>query len=373
MGANSEIGWTTHTFNPWTGCTKVSPGCQFCYAERLSNREMGVIGRWGPKGTRKVTADSYWAQPARWNRWAQEGICLACKGKGSVKRKSPEMVTADNPKGVIEEACAPCGGLGKGAPRRDTVFCASLADVFEGSETMPAESWLAVCAARDRLFNLIEQTPNLNWLLLTKRPEKVMSYVPERWHVEQKGFPSNVWIGTSVEDQKAADERIPYLLEVPAVVRFLSCEPLLGAIDFFIPMTSRTHAPAKVNVLAHRSFGPQPRARIDWIICGGESGPQARPMHPDWVRSLRDQCERSRTPFFYKQWGEFAPVTRDNPMPLDRAGTLVALRTDGTRSESLSADVTMMWRPGKQVAGRLLDGREWNEFPKVLSCVQSVG
>lgn len=165
MGQDSKIEWTHHTFNPWRGCTKVSDGCKHCYAETMSKRNPSVLGVWGPRGRRVVAAESYWRQPLAWNCDAEQ------------------------------------------AGERRRVFCASLADVFEGPETMPAESWPVVEAARARLWRLIEVTPWLDWLLLTKRPVNAAqnSYVPITWW---ERWPDNVWIGTSVENQAAADERI---------------------------------------------------------------------------------------------------------------------------------------------------------------------
>jgi protein gp37 len=247
MGENSKIEWTDHTFNPWEGCTKVSEGCKHCYAEALTKR----FGRtqWGPTAQRRRTSDSNWRKPLAWNRKAQQ----------------------------------------EGAPRR--VFCASLADIFEDNPQV--YDW------RYDVYSLTEATPWLNWLLLTKRPENVIDMVPPVWAFRQ--WPHNVWIGTSVENQAAADKRLPILTCIPAPVRFLSCEPLLGPVD----------------------LSPWLR-RISWVIAGGESGTQARPMGPDWARSLRDQCQAAGVPFLFKQWGG----------------------------------------RNKKAAGRELDGRTWDEIPQ---------
>lgn len=311
MGANSNIEWTHHTFNPWRGCTKVSPGCKHCYADTLSKRNPGTLGIWGKQGTRVVAVESYWRQPLAWNKTA------ALAGE------------------------------------RARVFCASLADVFEGPETMPAASWQAVTAARLRLFGLIEQTPWLDWLLLTKRPEHIMGMVPMRWI---DGLPDNVWIGTSVEDQERADERIPALLQVPARVRFLSCEPLLGPVDLggvrlgrgydAPPVGKESYDPLgniyEGNELIGISFEPG----IHWVIAGGESGGNARPMHPAWAQSLRDQCETAGVAFHFKQWGEYWP-----------SGKAIA------HAPAVFMGDEVLYRVGKKAAGRLLDGREWNEVP----------
>lgn len=303
MGENSRIEWTDHTFNPWIGCTKISDGCKHCYAEALMDKRYGRA-QWGPQGTRVRTSEAYWRKPLAWNRRAEtEG-------------------------------------------RRYHVFCASLADVFEDRpELVP---W------RTELFELIAQTPNLDWLLLTKRPENVLEMVPWGWHTEDAGgylidggeWPANVWIGTSVENQGAANERIPHLLRIPARYRFLSMEPLLGPVDF------RTVDGFNRYNLSLHGF---------WVIVGGESGPNARPMHPDWVRSLRDQCQAAGVAFHFKQWGEWIVSTHaEQHMPPGKMAWPWAHRfPDG----DIEGDTTMMLRVGKRFAGRLLDGREWNEFP----------
>jgi protein gp37 len=184
-------------------------------------------------------------------------------------------------------------------------------------------------------------------MLLTKRPESVRDKVPYAWH---GGFPPNVWVGTSVEDQRRADERIPHLLRLPARVRFLSCEPLLGPVNLCsIPIDDHTRADvvggAYIATGAVSGSQHTSAARIHWVIAGGESGPGSRPMHPTWIRSLRDQCLASGVPFFFKQWGQFAPPSEHS------SGELTF--EDGQRMRSI----------GKQAAGRLLDEREWNEMP----------
>jgi protein gp37 len=270
MGANSAIEWTHHTFNPWRGCTRVSAGCKNCYAETMSKRNPGVLGVWGPRGTRVVAAESYWRQPVTWDREAAQ------------------------------------------AGERRRVFCASLADVFEDDATMPLASREVVWAARERLWALIAQTPNLDWLLLTKRPENILSMIPVPWRFHH-GAPHNVWYGTSVEDQATAEYRIPYLLQVPARVRFLSCEPLLGPVDLgrWLPDLDRPidwvpdgDAPPGIYDPLTRERYPDPAdIELHWVIAGGESGHGARPMHSDWARSLRDQCTAAGVSFFMKQMG----------------------------------------------------------------------
>lgn len=311
MAENSKIEWTHHTFNPWRGCTKVSAGCANCYAESLSKRNPATLGIWGDNGTRVVAAESYWKQPLKWNREA-ERACFIC-GDQAVQCE--------------------CGN--KTRPR---VFCASLADVFEDRPEL--------IDPRHRLMQLIESTLNLDWLLLTKRPENIGDMLPVKWFGD--GLPSNLWIGTSVENQEQADRRIPELLKIPARVRFLSCEPLLGPVD----LSPWMNYESEVDDLGLTCAGFDPD--FHWVIVGGESGSNARPMHPDWARSLRDQCQAAGVPFFFKQWGEFLSGSEvDICHPL--TGKPPAAEFDGVR----------FVRVGKKAAGRLLDGREWNEVPGV--------
>ncbi len=314
---NSKIEWTDHTFNPWWGCMKVSPGCKNCYAETLDNRYNHENPHWGPNSNRKPQSDKYWNQPLKWNKEA------AAKG---IKAK---------------------------------VFCASMADVFEGHpDTLPHLK---------RLFSLIKQTPNLIWQLLTKRPENIKTLIAFDF---PDGLPENIWIGTSVENQQAADERIPHLLCVPATVRFLSIEPLLG------PIILRRQAQDSKEILQATLMGKldeyfRPVERgIDWVIVGGESGHGARPIHPEWVRSLRDQCNAANVSFFFKQWGEWVP---DNQHSNFIAGIEVKsvrnILLDGSEYNDgfiRAGDLACMKKVGKKKAGRLLDGREWNEFPSLV-------
>jgi protein gp37 len=314
VGAETKIEWCHATFNPWRGCAKVSAGCANCYAETMSGRNPKVLGVWGPNGTRVVAAEAQWREPLRWNEAA------AARGE------------------------------------RHRVFCASLADVFEdwrgpmvnasgerlfldrmgawrrGSENVTGRSWepLTMDHVRERLFFLIRDTPNLDWLLLTKRPENILgTYGRLDVHDPDAVLP-NLWLGTSVENQAAADERIPLLLQVPAKVRFLSMEPLLGRVNV------RPYLPHKFNreptcPWCEDCIPVSPGAEwwkhtrpdshgpfVDWVIVGGESGPGARPMHPDWARSLRDQCQAAGVPFFMKQMGE--AVTERLPLRLSRKG-----------------------------------------------------
>lgn len=324
MGANTGIEWCDATFNPWWGCTKVSDGCKFCYADTLSKRYGHDI--WGPKAERRFFGEKHWAEPLKWNRDAERD------------------------------------------GRRKRVFCASMADVFE--KHMLPEVNDAIERARARLFTLIHTTRHLDWLLLTKRPENILSMIPVPWRDEP---PHNVWYGTSVESQEYAEQRIPELLKVPAVVRFLSAEPLLGPIDLS-PWLGVCEACEEAvsasdprwrigpNGWEHKCQHPQagyfpliePVYPIGWVIAGGESGPGARPMHPDWARQLRDQCQAASVAYFFKQWGEWLPY--DHCAEGDMHFSVPRVKLDEDR---------VAHRVGKKAAGRLLDGRTWDQFPAV--------
>ena len=276
MAKNSHIEWTHHTFNPWWGCKKVSPACDNCYAELWAKRMGHQL--WGTNAPRRFFGDAHWREPLKWNDEAQSN------------------------------------------GRRERVFCASMADVFERRADLNHE--------RERLWKLIESTPNLDWLLLTKRPQNIARIAPWR-----NNWPGNVWLGTSVEDQKIAEKRLPFLLRVPAAIRFLSCEPLLGPLN-----------------LEHW-FRRESLYSIDWVIAGGESGCNSRPMHPDWAAALLQQCESSNVPFLFKQWGQWAPA---NTLTAVGNVQLVTLRHERP---------VQMVRVSKKLAGRILNGMTWDEVP----------
>jgi protein gp37 len=335
VSERSSIEWTDSTFNPWIGCTKISPGCDNCYAERDMDKRRHVA-QWGAGNPRKRTSPTYWKQPERWNArgfWQ----CEACGWRG------------ENPP---DEGCPSCNRLGTLAPTRRRVFCASLADFFD-NEVDPA--W------RVDLFELIAKTPHLDWLLLTKRIgnaqamiEQVMRSRP--WNAKWP-WP-NVGIGATIVNQPEALRDIPKLLAVNAAWRFLSLEPLLGAV---CPWADEIHA-----IVGDDAPG------IDWVIAGGESGPHARPVHPDWLRCIRDVCKSARVPFLFKQWGEYLPGeiehdgTRNVWQPeeehLSEAGRRAIESRD--RLHVVHAHGIDFARLGKKAAGRKLDGREHSEFPR---------
>jgi len=309
MSENTKIEWCDHTFNPWTGCTKVSPGCDHCYAEGWSKRAGNKVGKWGPGAPRVRTTPANWAKPVKWQ--ANAAAFMAEHG------------------------------------RRQRVFCASLADVFDNE--VPKE-W------RHELFILISETPDIDWLLLTKRIGNVQAMLPVWWEDPTAwacGSPmGNVWLGATITSQAEADRDIPKLLAVPARVRFLSMEPLLGLVDLERPRPG----PDLDQGGGHKICQPWLiQSGIDWVIVGGESGPGARPMHPDWARSLRDQCASAGVPFLFKQWGEWIPASQSAAARLANGYAPI--------QEFDHLDGHRMHRIGKKGAGRLLDGVEHNGFP----------
>jgi protein gp37 len=355
----TAIEWTDETFNPWWGCEKVSPGCAHCYAEGVSNHRAGH-GLWGAGHGFRFFGDKHWAEPLRWNRRAErEG-------------------------------------------RRIRVFCASMADVFEERPELEEH--------RLRLFELIAATPALDWQLLTKRPEFARDWLHRLlWDHERKPYLEpddhwaaldsstsplpNVWMGVSIENARHT-WRADVLREIPAAVRFISAEPLLGSL-YKDSSGERAVSQPDPRGLARPGDGGGPdgqapgmgaRTRaplnltgIDWVIVGGESGRGARPMHPDWAREIRDAClsheeyvelpngdeERwyRRPAFFFKQWGEWAPSAHG------RDGKIVTPTGrvwDPNLWHDLSDEEHRCWfmtRLGKKAAGRELDGRTWDEMP----------
>ncbi|SPU91208.1 DUF5131 family protein [Burkholderia cenocepacia] len=282
MGKETRIEWTHHTFNPWWGCVKVSAACDNCYAETWAKR-LGE-GLWGPNTPRRFFGEAHWKEPLKWDREAAS------------------------------------------EKTRRRVFCASMADVFENRPDL--------IDARHRLLDLIAETPNLDWLLLTKRIHLVRKQLPKGYE-----FPKNVWLGTTVEDQATAKKRIKYLLEFSSPsVRFLSCEPLLSALDLS-------------EYLVRNEKGN----RVDWVIAGGESGPRSRPMDPAWPSALQRQCAKAKVPFHFKQWGHWAPIEYVADV-LKKSTPIHVIRTDG--SEVSVAAI------GKGKAGRILAGKHWDQFPR---------
>lgn len=357
MGDRSSIEWTDATWNPVSGCSKVSQGCKHCYAERLFPRPYP-----GRKFTDLRVHPERLDQPLRWAR-----------------------------------------------PRR--IFVNSMSDLFH--EDVP-DSFI------DAVFGVMCMTPQHTYQILTKRPERMLKYfeignarvfywalqacgVIQRMNAcssedaasiahdrGQRAFPlPNVWLGVSVENQETADERIPHLLATPAAVRFLSCEPLIGPVSFrwapyYYRATGETYRRYLERVGSVDEF--EALRKLSWVIVGGESGPRARPMHPDWARCLRDQCVAAGVPFFFKQWGEHAPWVDESRYThggkeksphswVDRDtaahGACWIIDDDGHWSnwtgdlpEDPNSRIAVMAPIGKKAAGRELDGRTWEEFPR---------
>lgn len=273
MAETTEIAWADSTFNPWIGCTKVGPGCDNCYAEALMDTRWHKVN-WGAGKLRQRTSPANLALPARWER-------------------EHEAFAAEN------------GG------RRRRVFCASLSDVFDNE--VPT-AW------RDALFATIKATPHLDWLILTKRVGNVKKMVPSEWI--ETHFPLNVWLGITVVNQEEADRDIPKLLDLRAMIRWLSMEPLLAAVDLFtIPNTGGlAEGQRSLDVLRRMAWevhgsdyvdtcGIEPG--IDWVVVGGESGPKARDFDIGWAKSIVAQCREADVPVLVKQLGA-KPVWSDD-------------------------------------------------------------
>lgn len=336
MTERSKIEWCDSTFNPWTGCTKISPACDHCYAESWSKRAGAKVGKWGPGAPRVRTSVANWRKPLKWNARADVfRECVSCGWRGDLAERPDPM----------SSSCASCGEKAWREARR-RVFCASLADVFDNE--VPSQ-W------RVDLLELIAATPNLDWLLLTKRIGNaenmldqaidVMSHALTRW--SDAPWP-NVWLGATVCNQPEADRDITKLVQVPAAVRFLSIEPMLGPVD--VTSIARVSGTGLMRPLDGR-FN-----RIHWVIAGGESGARARPSHPDWFRSLRDQCADAGVPFLFKQWGDW--LHEDQPQ------AAMFVPSDDGRGLHIWPDTFASIRVGKKAAGRLLDGRTHDGFPE---------
>lgn len=328
--ADTSIEWAEKVWNPTVGCEKVSQGCKNCYAERMAKR----LAAMGNLDYQEVVTPSY-------HRWNGHVRCLPERLDEPLKWKKPKRVFVD-----------------------------SMSDLFhpEVPDEFIMKVWGTMYGADRHTF-----------IILTKRPRRMCEWVSkltaECDAMNQKAGETiidsplfNVWLGVSVEDQKTADERIPWLLQTPAAVRLVSVEPMLEAVDL------RNIKPAEYqhrqidslhgvtiyeNSINGAAFNDRPK--LDWVICGGESGPNARPMHPDWVRSLGDQCVSANTPFFFKQWGEWAATNLDNIIENKPN------RHDGKNYAHFSWPgwkEQWMARVGKKRAGNILDGQVWDQYPK---------
>ncbi len=351
MADRTAIEWTDATWNPLRGCSRVSVGCRNCYAEIMAAR-FSKPGQWG-HGLANMVRVHHTGQID--HRWTGKVILVKDQLDQPLRWKKPRRI-----------------------------FVNSTSDLFH--EAVPDE-WI------DQVFAVMALAPQHTFQVLTKRPERMRAYlaasrssvicreafdlVCEDYianpksrlgdqcimtgdipHLRDWPLP-NVWLGTSIEDQATADTRIPHLLSTPAAVRFISAEPLLGPVtlvdrDPIKLVTGKDAAPeSRFYVSMLRGWGKDPYALpgLDWVICGGESGPGALPMHPDWARSLRDQCQAAGVAFFFKQWGEWAPVKTTGH--------------DDPRYPPSPPPTERLERLGKKAAGRLLDGRDWNQMPGV--------
>ena len=315
----TKIEWADRVWNPVTGCTKVSEGCRNCYAERLAGRF------WKDRKFTEVRIHPLrLEQPLSWKK-----------------------------------------------PSR--VFVNSMSDLFH-----PGVDHDFI----GDVFRVMEKTPQHTYMILTKRP-KEMLYWFNLMNAER--YLPNVWLGVSVEDQKSADERIPLLLKAPAAVRFMSCEPLLGPVNLW---KFATREETFGSMYDHRGSYPfyqqlgfenkpiKYHEGIDWGIVGGESGPNARPMHPDWARSIRDQCFDAEVPFFFKQWGEWQWTNERLEVQRLANGEKERKLTSINVPGAIGYNHEWFRWVGKKKAGRLLDGREWNEFPmsetmEVMLCLST--
>ena len=247
MGEKTRIAWCNSTMNPWVGCTAVSKGCLNCYAETWDHRMGG--DHWGPGKSRKEMSEHYWNQPAKWNREAE---------RLGLKRY---------------------------------VFCGSMMDICDPE---------APVAALERLWKTIEATPHLVWMLLTKRPERFLDVIPKALQGAK-----NIWAGTTVEDQAAADERSDVLVAVPAAARFISVEPLISEVDLWKALGTYGHTgpPCCTEKMGHhlKQGLVGKKHPIDLVIVGAESGRKARLCKLPWVRSIVEQCAAASVPVFVKQ------------------------------------------------------------------------
>lgn len=341
------IEWTDETWNPVVGCSVLSPGCTNCYAMKMAARIERMDAALGHAPHYRGLTRSTKAGPV----WT-----------GQLRRASDEVLSQP---------------MRWRRPRR--IFVNSMSDLFHESVS---DRWI------DAVFAIMAMSPQHVFQVLTKRADRMRRYMEpfdqrradslgERvMHLGYDGpmellqWPlPNVWLGVSVEDQARADERIPHLLATPAAKRFISAEPLLGPVDLRAVCTGHYFIDALAGRKYHDSPEPSPTeacAKLDWIIVGGESGKDARPVHPDWVRSLRDQCAAISAAFFFKQWGEWLGCTMDDPS--DGSGWVIypddeSIDLGGSKFKTMKAHGKEFFRMGKKRAGATLDGVEHRAMP----------
>ena len=306
MSDKSKISWTESTWNPVVGCTKVSPGCDNCYAERMANRlaMMKTRGLANQKMLDKYGSVVNWfaEDTMRARGWNGKTFCDEKALEKPLHWKNPRKI-----------------------------FVSSMGDLFH--ESVPFEYL-------NKMFAVMAMCPQQTFQVLTKRPERMREISKKWWSREGWASYKNLWFGITAENQEWWNKRKEVFFSIPAAVHFVSNEPMLSAIR----------------------YTDDELRQLSWIIVGGESGPGARPMHPDWARGVRDQCEAAGVPFFFKQWGKHLPESQYESMD---ENTWRSIDGDGIEPELCGLGNLKTWRVGKKKSGRLLDGREHSEYPKV--------
>ena len=319
--ARSKIEWTDWVWNPITGCSKISPGCDNCYAERMSKRFAETWGLPADDPFKVTLHPERLEQPLRWTKPSK-------------------------------------------------VFVCSMADLFH--DEVPF-SFI------EKVFREVVYNEQHTFMMLTKRPERLLS--EQYWEDADppngdwsKGveltykllpWPKNLWLGVTAENQEQADKRIPILLQIPAAQRFVSVEPMLSEVKILNYLGEEVKWNCHGDEISRRNS-------LDWVICGGESGPGARPMHPEWARSIREQCKAAGVPFFFKQFGEWWPIGGDGISKPEYDDQFPKtpycwVTLDGNVFQSGASPDALMLRTGKKSAGSILDGQEWKQFPGVMA------
>jgi protein gp37 len=356
MSDKTSIEWTRGddgsagaTWNPLTGCEKVSPGCDHCYAETLAERFRGTPGHYFESGFNLTLRPERLDQPLRWR-----------KPRRIFVNSMSDLFHKDVPDEFIARVFAVMAL----APQHTFQLLTKRHARMRALLSSPAFTARVADAA---YLMAAGEDPNIQRpaLVAAANARAGFASLPSAPAVRQITWPLlNVWLGVSVEDQQWADIRIPALLETPAAVRWISAEPLLGPIDLSPYLTDKTELYQDLDGTDYvASYRPQ----LDWVVAGGESGPGARPMHPAWARSLRDQCEETRTAFLLKQWGSWIPYEALCASPRD-----LWVHLDGTSSavsmgapQDIRTGTVLMRRVSKKAAGRLLDGRTHDGYPAV--------
>lgn len=305
----SKIEWTNETWNPIIGCTKVSPGCDNCYAEKMACRLASMEHNISAYDYRYIVNGTEFDKPTKWNG---ETFFAESQINKPLKRKKPTKY-----------------------------FVCSMGDLFHKSVSFQDVTGI---------IEIIEKCKQHTFQILTKRPERMKEYFDLLLngaldYTKLAALPiKNLWLGVTAENQEQAENRIPVLLQIPAKVHFVSIEPMLSFIDLM---------PAIFYEFEGWKLGIENPPKIDWVICGGESGHKARLINPGWVETLRDQCKKLRIPFFFKQWGEHLPIMDPSELKKYPLSKLV----EKHEWQTVFAKI------GKKKAGSLLDGKEYNEMP----------